>query len=110
MVAEDAPCVSPLQSTTSKMSITKQSFSNQHVRAPEIHTVVHLKVNGFFTWRRWNWENNRSSDPGLSYTAEAIEPIAPEGTGSISGGGTRDPGLLDAATSRATDSQVVQMV
>ena len=36
--------------------------------------------------------------------------MAPEGTGSISGGGARDPGLLDAATSRATESQAVQMV
>ena len=50
------------------------------------------------------------SDPGLSRRAEAAEPIDPEGTGGISGGGAQDPGLLDAATSKAAESQVEQMV
>ena len=97
MAAWDTPFVSPLQSTTSKTSITQQSSCAQHTRLLERYTHLYL-------WRWVNWNTQRGRIPGeqqrrclwsqpLGCGSWACSPKEPPTSRS---GGTRDSGLQAA--------------
>ena len=100
MVAQDSPFFSPLLSLINQSSITQQIFICPITRNPEIHTILDVKLNWLeYIEKVHLGENSKRLCPRPQRNGWGSWVHRPRTLGSTSGGGTREPGLPDAALS-----------